>query len=299
MDLRPLRPDDLPALGAIAQRAFVYDPLDEALVREKSIGAPDWDPELGIVAHDEEGAPVGFIAGCLGARGPETRGWVRLLAVEPSRQRRGVGSALLQALEPRLAERGARSVGVFDGPLYLTPGIDFRNTAAYCFLEKRGYQVKAVRKSLRCALGPEPFEVEPGRRAFARNGVEVRRATAADAGAIDRWLGRLFPGWRFEVAQCLRNDPPTYHGAWRGGAPIGFAAYHGMNKTWPHFGPMGVEPGQRRAGLGRLLLHLCLNDLLGLGWDWAIIPWVGPIPFYHKACGAVIDRVFWSFEKGL
>ncbi|MCX7016361.1 MAG: hypothetical protein NTW86_28030, partial [Candidatus Sumerlaeota bacterium] len=183
--------------------------------------------------------------------------------------------------------------------VYLTPGIDFRDTAAYCFLLKHHYKQETVRKNLRCSLGPQPFEVEGPRRDFAAKDIIVRRADPADAEAIDEWLTRIFPTWRLEVACGLKNDPPSFHGAWREGRLIGFAAYHGWNRTWPFFGPMGVEPTERHAGLGRLTLLLCLNDLLAKGFDWAIIPWVGPIPFYSKCCGAVIDRAFWGFEKTL
>jgi mycothiol synthase len=34
-----------------------------------------------------------------------------------------------------------------------------------------------------------------------------------------------------------------------------------------------------------------------MGFVKAIIPWVGPIPFYMYHADAKMDRIFWRYEK--
>jgi anti-anti-sigma regulatory factor len=60
---------------------------------------------------------------------------------------------------------------------------------------------------------------------------------------------------------------------------------------------MGTAPEAEGHGLGRVLLHRCLADLYAAGHGKAVIPWVGPISFYARHCGARVDRVFWRFRR--
>ena len=63
------------------------------------------DPDLFLVAEDS-GAIIGCVLGAWDGR----RGWINHLAVAPSHQRKGVGSALITELEKRLTLKGARKV---------------------------------------------------------------------------------------------------------------------------------------------------------------------------------------------
>ncbi|MCF7840231.1 MAG: GNAT family N-acetyltransferase, partial [Candidatus Marinimicrobia bacterium] len=65
------------------------------------------------------------------------------------------------------------------------------------------------------------------------------------------------------------------------------------------FGPVGVDPKFRQYKIGKVLSLKVLHDLKKRGFAMAIIPWVGPIPFYQRLCKAMVDRVFWRFEKQL
>lgn len=60
------------------------------------------DPELFLVAEEDNGALVGVVMGSSDGR----RGWISRLAVDPGRQRSGIGRALVEELERRLAALG-------------------------------------------------------------------------------------------------------------------------------------------------------------------------------------------------
>ena len=65
------------------------------------------------------------------------------------------------------------------------------------------------------------------------------------------------------------------------------------------FGPMGTHPDLRGMGIGEILLKRCLQDMKEEGLEYSTIPWVAPIAFYSHYCYAMIERVFWRFEKSL
>jgi len=63
------------------------------------------DPDLFLIA-EEGGIILGVVMGAWDGR----RGWINHLAVTPSQQRRGIGTALIRELEKRLARKGAKKV---------------------------------------------------------------------------------------------------------------------------------------------------------------------------------------------
>ena len=63
------------------------------------------DPDLFLIA-EEVGQILGVVMGAWDGR----RGWINHLAVKPSHQRKGIGSALIHEIEKRLARKGARKV---------------------------------------------------------------------------------------------------------------------------------------------------------------------------------------------
>jgi mycothiol synthase len=97
IDLRPLDPDtDGAALHALDADSFGsapdYLPESYEMFAAEHLRAHDAAPELSFVAQDA-GRMVGFL---LARRWPhEATGYVDLLAVAPSHQRRGIGTALL------------------------------------------------------------------------------------------------------------------------------------------------------------------------------------------------------------
>jgi GNAT superfamily N-acetyltransferase len=258
------------------------------------------------------------------------RGHIDLLAVAPANQRLGIGTALLQAAERELAARGAGEFRLSgNAPVYLWPGVDVRYTVMTCLAERAGYErcneavnmaaglragvslpggtgLSALRAGVSqpgggtgpVGLAPQ-LSTEADERRLAAAGITVRRAAAAEAGPLVRWM-RQGPfgdsSWPDEVSRALDHDPPGCHVAARDGDYLGFACHGVVRPDW--FGPMGTLASERRAGIGAVLLKRCLADIAVGGYDIAQIGWTGPVRFYARAVGAVIDRVFWLYRKG-
>ncbi|MDT8286229.1 MAG: GNAT family N-acetyltransferase, partial [Elusimicrobiales bacterium] len=65
----------------------------------------------------------------------------------------------------------------------------------------------------------------------------------------------------------------------------GFACYDSTLKGF--FGPIGVDPGSHKKGLGKALLLRALEAMRDAGYGYAVIGWAGPADFFKKNAGAV------------
>jgi len=299
MSIRPLTESDIPAMTALARRGLEFESLDQELIREKTIGAADFDPDLGL-AVEEGGRLVGFAQGVVaGELDGRPKGCVRIFCIDRAYRRQDHGTRLFDEMEQRLRAKGAGIITIMDSPAnYLTPGVDFRYTHTYCFLLKRGYTVFRENHNMRCNLDIDAWpDLDAQVANILETGLEIRRARPEDKPAIMDLLIQEWRGWVPEVTSALENPEHTLHIAVQGGKVLAFAAYQGNNKTLPFFGPMGTSPSLRGRGVGGVLLRLCLRDLARQGWGYAIIPWVGPVGFYVNYCGAWIDRCFWAYKK--
>jgi predicted N-acetyltransferase YhbS len=300
--IREIREKDVPALTEICRKALVFDPINEAVIAEKTVAAPDAFPDLGLAWEDHEGKVGAFIQGARGIFPDDARrGYIRLLAVNPALQRRGIGSALLEELEKRLKASGCQEISVMDVPQnYFMPGLDYRYTNGVCFLLRHGYKMVHENHNMLCNISPDRWDdLDSQVRESAKNGFEIVRASEREWPALERFLSVHWPAWCTEVRRALDNTPPSVFVAKRGIDVIAFAAYQGNNKSLSWFGPMGTSPELRGKGIGALLLRLCLRELALQGWTQAIIPWVGPICFYARFCDAWLDRCFWVYRKQL
>ena len=287
--IRPLRPTD--DARAMWNRSVPLWPLTPALWAEMT------DAEIALVATDG-GEIVGLGIGALWSVADGVRGSVRLLAVAPAHRRRGIGTALLNALAEGLRQRGATVLRLGEcAPVYLTPGVDLRETAGLAFAEARGFEPIGEAVHLGVDLASLDTDTDGARLADA--GVTVHRATPADHAPLARLLDAEWPAWHPEVARALANDPPSVHLAVRGADVLGFAAHSSSHAGMPWFGPMGTAPDARGLGVGAVLLRHCLADLREAGHAQATIAWAASLPFYEKAVGATVSHRFRRVERAL
>lgn len=292
MTVRPLRPDEGPAAHALWARSAPLDPVSYAVLAETLWGEPA-GPAL---AAEHGGRLVGLAGGALWPTPAALRGSVRLLAVDPDHRRRGVGTALLRAVEGALRRDGAGPIRLLEAaPNYLTPGVDARNDGALAFAAARGYRDVGEAVNLAADLRQD-WGTQADERRLARLGVSVRRFDSSDGAALDRLLDAEWPAWHAEVARARALDPPALHVAVRAGEAIGFAAHSANNAPLGWFGPMGTAPAARGLGVGGVLLRRCLADLRAAGHERATIAWAAALPFYARACGATVDRRFRRLE---
>jgi ribosomal-protein-alanine N-acetyltransferase len=129
--LRPMRWWDIEAILPLERELFRYDPWSAEQFWSELAGVPAtrW-----YVVAEDAGEVVGYAG--LATAGEEAD--VQTLAVCRSRQRTGVGSALLDALLAEAARRGCRRV-------FLEVRAD--NAAAIALYERRGFERVALRRA--------------------------------------------------------------------------------------------------------------------------------------------------------
>lgn len=315
LSLRALTPAELPAATALLRAALPFDQV-AVVAAEKLFGGNGRRSgrSLGVFSASAELLAVLSYAGR----------FVKILAVRPDAQRRGIGTSLLAVVRKELAGSPAATtprLRIGDHPgNYLSPGVDERYTAAHAFFRARGLREVGRNLNLRAPVRDNPLCSEERlhalRAAAFRAGYTLRRALPADAPALLALAESQFAAvWAYELQRALGSGPggeaaahtpqlpegPTVHlaidaGAAASAAPVAFAAHDGNNRGLGWFGPMGTLPTHRGRGLGEALVLACLADVQERP-EGGVIAWVGPESFYARTCGAVPDRRFIVYEE--
>lgn len=283
-------------LGDVAKLARQFDlgvRLDGAWLRRLTLEDPTCRPEL-LLAAEVDGALAGVCCGAL----REAGGVVKLFGVAGAHRRRGVGTALFNALEERLVALGATEVRVGGAaPNYLLPGVELGHTDAIAFLLARGYQTdRAAHVDMAVHLHRVNLDTRPVVERLRAKGIEIKRADRGEIRATADMAREVFSAtWEAEVCEAARFDPPPLFIAKEGERVVAFAAY---DVTGPaRFGPTGTDPAYRQRGIGGALLKECLRSLRDRGEVLATIGWAGPIGFYARAVDARIHRAYWNLVK--
>ncbi|KAA9132806.1 GNAT family N-acetyltransferase [Marinihelvus fidelis] len=292
MSLRAAERGDIDRIVAMWNHAAPHDPLSADLLIENA-----WDDEgvAGRYVVDDGDGVQGFGLGVMRASGA---GYLKMLAVAPEARRAGYGSTLLGAVESALLSKGAGSITVAgSAPNYLSPGVDDRYADGLAFLGHHGYQVTGETENMTADLTAADLETADAESRLVGQGVAVRRAEAGDQVALGALLDHFGGSWHDEVGRSMAQMPVGVHLAWRDSELLGFSAWGGNNTAAGWFGPMGTLPAARGLGIGGVLLKRCLRDLRELGFQTAVIPWVGPVPFYQAQVGAEVSARLVRMKK--
>ena len=175
-------------LGQVSDRR-VLDRLWESAL------APTW-PLLpaglsgirdGLVAEDG-GRPIGVVA-------VDPAGSIPLIVVDSAHQRRGVGTALLNAALERLSALGARTASLGSGgESYIWPGVPDDLPAAVRFFATRGWRLEQAVIDLVADLGDyqAPARV---RERIVRAGVTLGVAGEQELAEVLAFEAKHFPSW--------------------------------------------------------------------------------------------------------
>ena len=293
--LRRATESDLDAIDAVARDSLFLERFSRDLLREKLFGSRrsgEFDWFVDVALHD--GRVVGFLQSAV--RLAQGRGWIGLFGVAAGHRRHGMARALHAAALAQMPAQIEQIEALAIPCNYLLPGLDPRYTEALCFLESLDYRRFGECTNLHADLS-NAFQTDAAIAELAAHGVSIRRASDADRPLLDAFFAQHFgDGWRYEAELAFENHPPSLHLALRAGHIIAFSAHSTQNREWGFFGPMGTAPECRGLGVGRVLLWLCLNDLRAAGHLTAVIPWVGPISFYHRWAGCRVERTFWRYR---
>jgi predicted N-acetyltransferase YhbS len=268
------------------------------MLKERLFGPPPADPELLLAARGEEGELVGLAAGVYPCR-KEGIGDVRWVGALPGPEWETVLRQLLDEMSMRLTARGAREIHLFaTPPHYLRPGVDTRETGLIAALQGMGWGHSATHVNMTCDLDAWS---SPGEGAIFGDvdGYRVRRADPGEREALRGLIEREWSvAWRDAAMLGLSHKPVGVFVAEKGGELVGFSAYE-VDQCLGSFGPTGVAPAHRGHGLGARLLWGCLDDLQKKRRKECQIGWVGPVGFYHRACGAVLGPAYWMMSRKL
>ncbi|MCF7801312.1 MAG: GNAT family N-acetyltransferase [Candidatus Marinimicrobia bacterium] len=294
---RPLAQGDISGLRRLFELTYQYEPVSDGIIHEKTFQDPFFENSLTWVATRGEQI-VGFAMGVTRPDYKPEKGWLKLIAVHPEFQGQGIGKVLFGRIESAFQQRNLTVMSLFDTPYnYYTPGLDPRYTRALVFFQDRGFERTGETENLLCSLD-QSFDTAADEKRLAGKGIEILLAEETHLPELNKWLETIWPAWIYEATAAWRQNL-LYLAIKKDAGVIGFGAGEDNNVGTGWFGPVGVDPKFRQYKIGKVLSLKVLHDLKKRGFAMAIIPWVGPIPFYQRLCKAMVDRVFWRFEKQL
>lgn len=212
---------------------------------------------------------------------------LRLLAVDPSARRQGLGQALLQAAEDWARAEGHKTlITGADPPYFLWPGVPSSETALHCLLERRHYGRAETNFNMHVDLAAIPDD--PGGYSLA---------TSLDRAEVDAFTTDHWSNWRLEVLRALDKGNLVIDRAQKGdGGITAFCAFEVNRKGL--LGPVAVRPDMMGRGMGKAVLLGALHELRRRGAGEVSVVWVGPIVPYAAVGGKVTD-VFFVYRKNL
>lgn len=263
--VRPFAERDYSALARI-WRICEAEPVDADVLRARD-ARWDWSryEKVRIVAVDEEDAPLGY--GELRhepSRFDPRRYFIRL-GVDPAKRRRGIGTALWDALAAELDERSARYADLWTRD----------HTACAAFVARRGFREVARSYAQVCAVATAPLPTIAARERLAGSGVrivslaslaasdpdalakahELHTASRVDQPTVGRVTAQPFADWKAYNLDDPLALPDAYLVALADGRYVGQTTARraaGADDVL-EIGVTGVLPDHRRRGIARAL----------------------------------------------
>jgi ribosomal protein S18 acetylase RimI-like enzyme len=235
----------------------------------------------GVLAVDG-GRPVGFAA-------VDIAGSIPLLLVHPVHQRRGIGTALVDAALRRLGAAKVMQVAAGSGGTgCIWPGVPLNLPAAASFFAACGWDARHDTLDLAADLRGyrSPAGAYDG---AARSGVTIKQGTESDFGAVLAFETAVFPSWTRWFQPSHQN---VLIACDSDGAIAGTLLFSGPGAD-TLFGPMlgpdagtigcvGVAPHQQRRGIGTAMVARASEISRDSGTRICHISWTARESFYTR-----------------
>ena len=300
MTVRPMEKGDLPAALRLwndsADRGEVLlKPMTERRFGAVFEANPSYDGAYDFVA-EEEGRVVGWVSGITKKEflpretHQNTPGFLTVIFVDREHRRRGVGTALVQALLAAYGRDGKKSAACFStNPIDLgwtipgTPGHDHNNApgvdmdgAGYPFLQALGWAAGHVEVAMYLDLSryeAPPIVAELQER-LRGAGIETGRYDPSAGCDFDRMCDRVGSEYWRSVLQeeTARQQPRPILAATHEGHMVGFT------------GPVDVEPSGRgwftgictdpqfeKRGIATVLFNLLMQEFIAVGAQFSTL----------------------------
>ncbi|WP_407271566.1 GNAT family N-acetyltransferase [Radiobacillus sp. PE A8.2] len=236
-------------------------------------------------------------------------GWIPFFFVHPSHRKTGIGEQLLDEAIAFLKEKGRKHVFFSSyAPNYILPGIDeAAYPEAYQFLQAQGFNklyspVAMDRNLVDFYVSDEVKELKAKREA---EGYAFTLAEDKDLYEVIQFANVKFnPDWGRAIREGVLQGLPMERifVARQDGKVVGFCIFGGYEGVPERFGPFGVDPDQQGKGLGKLLLHLCLQQMKAESLHGAWFLWTGEksaAGYLYKKTGFEITRTFHVMKKDI
>jgi GNAT superfamily N-acetyltransferase len=311
--IRTYRGGDEAGLIACWNAALSADPLTLAVLMRKVLCDLNFDP-VGLQIAEAAGEIIGFALALrrkvpLGDVEPEWA-WLSAFGVHPQYRQRGIGRALLRAAETFARGKGRRYLGFAAyAPHYFVPGIDREHYGSGgALLDAEGYRTLyscvAMDRSLVGYETPNGLTVLQRKR--EGEGYRFGQMTVADLVETIAFAQTHFGAdWSRAIREAVERGVPLAQ--FRivrvpAGEIVGFAMFGGYDHSPERFGPFGVAESQRGKGLGKLLLHQAMHDMLAAGVHDCWFLWTdeeSPAGYLYKQAGFEVTRRFEVMRKVL
>lgn len=289
---------------------LVADLIDENRFIKLVLCDENFNPELALIALDK-GKVAGFILATKRLvpymeRGLEPdRGFINLMFVKKEYQHKGLGTKLVEIVEKRMFEKGASNITVAAySPNYFFPGVD---EEAYPhgaqFLKKLGYKVTGEAVSMHRTLFdyryPEAVKIK--RDKYAEEGCRIQPFSYQYSLELQEFLLNNFgSGWKrnayLSILDHTAQDTIKIY-LDKEGKIIGYCQ-RAIDGNQARFGPFGVREDLRSNGMGSILFHEILHDMLSKGIYHVYFLWThGDAQRFYERQGMSVYRSYQLMKK--
>lgn len=270
----------------------------------------NYNPEL-VLLYIDRGQVLGFVLGTKRLvpymeRGLEPdRGFISLVFVKKEYEHQGIGTRLMEEVEKRMADMGVLNItlGAYS-PNYFFPGID---DAAYPhgtnFFKKLGYEITGDAVSMHRTLFDYryPEAIKQKKEEFIKKGYSIQAFSYEySLELLEFLLGNFGSGWKRNAYLAILNH--TAHDTIKlcldeNKRIVGYCQ-RAIDGNPARFGPFGVREDQRSGGMGSILFHEMLHDMLSRGIYHVYLLWThGDAEKFYERQGLKAYRCYRLMRK--